>query len=193
MEMVLIKIKIRNIHMGGQHLDHTKEDRLLLGDTRTGMSKQKSFLPVHSNGNQLQIIPLLVSMQMVILSKLIYFQFSKNLKNNNFSIYQYSTASTEDAVYIIGGSSSNGVVRTIAEFKNGRWSRIGQMEKPKSAHGSISFGQKTLIFEGYSDDDHEHVELWDLKRKRKVSSFNAPHVDLYYGFGMFIVNIDFCQ
>ena len=135
---------------------------------------------------------------MVLLSKLIYFQFSKNLKINNFSIRYYSTASTEDAVYIIGGWSSiddkrdGEAVRTIAEYKNGRWSRIGQMEKPKSEHGSISFGQKTLIFEGASDD-HEHVEIWDLERKRKVSSFNAPHDDLDSGFGMFIVNKNFCK
>ena len=67
------------------------------------------------------------------------------------------------------------------------------MEKPKAYHGSISFGQKTLIFDGHSDDDHEHVELWDLERKRKVSSFNAPHDRLYNGFGMFIVNKDFCK
>ena len=159
------------------------------------MSKQKSFQPVHSNGNQLQIIPLLVSINMVILCKLIYFQFSKNLKINNFSINRYSTASSEDAVYIIGGyssidgKSSGKPVRTIAEYKNGRWSRIGQMEKPKAGHGSISFGQKTLIF----DNDDAIVEIWDLERKRKVSSFNAPHDDFIYGFGMFIVNKNFCK
>ena len=67
------------------------------------------------------------------------------------------------------------------------------MEKPKSHHGSISFGQKTLIFEGDRNDDYEHVELWDLERKRKVSSFKAPHDYLYRGFGMFIVNKDFCK
>ena len=147
---------------------------------------------------------------MAVLSKLIYFQFSKNLKNNNFSIYLYSTASTEDAVYIIGGWSSidgtyGGSLQTIAEFKNGRWSIIGQMRKPRSFHGSISFGQKTLIFEGSYYDDHERVELWDLERKTKVSPFNAPHDRLYDGFGnsgsltaeiqigMFIVNKDFCK
>ena len=129
---------------------------------------------------------------MVILSKLIYFQFSKNLKNNNFSIYQYSTASIGEAVYIIGGSSSVRTVETIAEFKNGRWSIIGQMRKPRSFHGSISFGQKTLIF----DNNVNNVEIWDLERKRRVSSFKVvdkPHVDLWAGFGMFIVNKDFCQ
>ena len=98
---------------------------------------------------------------MVILCKLIYFQFSKNLKNNNFSICYYSTASTEDAVYIIGGyssidgKSSGELVQTIAEYKNGRWSTIGQLKKAKSNHGSISFGRKTLIFEGRSADVYE--------------------------------------
>ena len=117
----------------------------------------------------------------------------------DFSISYYSTASTEDAVYIIGGYSSidgkdsGESVTTIAEYKDGRWSRIGQMEKPKRYHSSISFGQKTLIFEGNWNEDYEHVELWDLERKRKVSSFKAPHDRLYNGFAMFIVNKNFCK
>ena len=131
---------------------------------------------------------------MVILSKLIYFQFPKNLKINNFSIYAYSTASTNDAVYVIGGVSSiDGgryeEVKTIAEFKEGRWTKIGEMEKPRVVHGSISFGGKTLIF----DDDDDTVEIWNLERKQKLSTFNAPHDQLGVGFGMFIVNKDFCK
>ena len=127
---------------------------------------------------------------MVMLCKLIYFQFPKNLKINNFSIGAYSTASTNDAVYVIGGFSSNyGAVKTIAEFKEGRWTKIGEMKKLRIDHGSISFGGKTLIF--YPIDDT--VEIWNLERKQKLSTFKAPHDELGEGFGMFIVNKDFCK
>ena len=181
--------------IGAHHLDHTKEDRLLLEVVVIlTVSKRKSCQRVHSNGNQLQIIPLLMSMDMVVLSKLIYFQFPKNLKINNFSISHYSTASTNDAVYVIGGWSSidGGVgekVKRIAEFKEGRWTIIGEMEKPRRYHGSISFGGKTLIF----DDDDDTVEIWNLERKQKLSTFNAPDDPLWSGFGMFTVNKDFCK
>ena len=63
------------------------------------------------------------------------------------------------------------------------------MEKPRAWHGSISFGGKTLIF----DNNDDTVEIWNLERKQKLSTFNAPHDELYAGFGMFIVNKDFCK
>ena len=175
-------------------MDHTKEDRLLLEMAGLAMSKRKSCQRVHSNGNQLQIIPLQVLNQMVILCKLIYFQFSKNLKINNFSICGYSTASTNDAVYVIGGHNSidgggGDTVSTIAEYKEGRWTKIGETEKSRAYHGSISFGGKTLIF----DDNDDTVEIWNLERKQKLSIFNAPHDKISDGFGMFIVNKDFCK
>ena len=63
------------------------------------------------------------------------------------------------------------------------------MEKPRDYHGSISFGGKTLIF----DHDEYTVEIWNLERKQKLSTFNAPHDELWSGFGMFTVNKDFCK
>ena len=55
----------------------------------------------------------------------------------NFRIALYSTASTENAAYIIGGSdkpyipdvwSDDGYSTTIAEYKNGQWSKLGDLE-----------------------------------------------------------------
>ena len=66
------------------------------------------------------------------------------------------------------------------------------MGKPKYGHGSITFGQMTLIFGG-REDDIENVEIWDLERKRKTLSFNASHSELNRGFGMFLVHKSFCK
>lgn len=42
------------------------------------------------------------------------------------SIYRYSTASTSDAAYIIGGRYTGDV---IAEFKNNQWRQLGKLVK----------------------------------------------------------------
>ena len=114
-------------------------------------------------------------------------------------MYDYSTASTEHAVYIIGGYSSlegqrwAKSTRTIAEYKDGIWSKIGEMENPRRGHGSISFGQKLLFFEGHGNDAFQNVEIWDLELKQSLLSFKAPHLNLHTGFGMFLVNKNFCE
>ena len=48
-----------------------------------------------------------------------------------FRINGYATASTDSAAYIIGGYGSSGRVSTIAEFKNNKWRKIGNLNEPK--------------------------------------------------------------
>ena len=64
-------------------------------------------------------------------------------------IFAYSTASTDDAAYIIGGSD---VYNTIAEFRNNQWRNLGSLTKGRYLHGSITIGQETMIIGGYSSD-----------------------------------------
>ena len=72
--------------------------------------------------------------------------------NQDFSdgsyIRGYSTASTHDAAYIIGGID----VDTIAEFQNDEWRKLGSLNKGRYYHGSITVGQETMIIGGYSLD-----------------------------------------
>ena len=58
------------------------------------------------------------------------------LRNCTFRIALYSTASTKNAAYIIGGAdkpynpsfmSDDGYSKIIAEFKNGQWSKLGDL------------------------------------------------------------------
>ena len=65
-------------------------------------------------------------------------------------IYAYSTASTSEATYIIGGASTGDI---IAQFKNGAWSQFGTLAKGRSHHGSISFENEFMVIGGFSDDD----------------------------------------
>ena len=75
------------------------------------------------------------------------------LKTIFSSIYLYSTASTSDAVYIIGGfretetGSSNSL---IAHFRNDKWNQDGTLIKGRYGHESITIGEKTMIFGGYT-------------------------------------------
>ena len=61
----------------------------------------------------------------------------------------YSTASTADAAYIIGGDYTRDV---IAEFKNDAWRNLGSLVKPRDSQGSISLNGETMIIGGNSDD-----------------------------------------
>ena len=60
----------------------------------------------------------------------------------------YSTASTEDSVYIIGGWQDSSSSRTIAQFKDNEWVKIGDLNQGRRGHGSITVGLQTIIIGG---------------------------------------------
>ena len=61
----------------------------------------------------------------------------------------YSTASTSEAAYIIGGSNTRDI---IAQFKNDVWSQFGTLSKGRFGHGSISLGNEFMVIGGWSSD-----------------------------------------
>ena len=65
-------------------------------------------------------------------------------------LQHYSTASTLEAVYIIGGYPY--VYDVIAEFKNDSWRQLGTLIKGREQHGSISIGTKFIVIGGTSSD-----------------------------------------
>ena len=65
-----------------------------------------------------------------------------------FRIKDYSTAATDTAAYIIGGSVSWSFESTIAEFKNNKWRKFGDLTTARREHSSISFGGETIILGG---------------------------------------------
>ena len=73
----------------------------------------------------------------------------------------YSTASSSDAAYIIGGlDEPNGQCfanfdctrEIIAAFKNGAWSQFGTLAKGRGWHGSISIGNEFMVIGGWTTD-----------------------------------------
>ena len=59
----------------------------------------------------------------------------------------YSTASTSEAAYIIGGVNTENI---IAEFKNDSWRRMGTLAKGRRGHGTIHIGDEIMVIGGYS-------------------------------------------
>ena len=65
----------------------------------------------------------------------------------------YSTASTSEAAYIIGGEYTKDVkADIIAEFKNNAWRQLGTLTKGRYGHASISLGDETMVIGGISSD-----------------------------------------
>ena len=60
-------------------------------------------------------------------------------------MYYYTTASTSEAAYIIGGAY---VESTIAEFKNFAWRKLPPMLHPRTIHAAITIGDETMIIGG---------------------------------------------
>ena len=61
----------------------------------------------------------------------------------------YSTSSTSNAAYIIGGYYTRDI---IAEFKNDAWRQLGTLTKGRHSHGSIVLNDETMVIGGYSSD-----------------------------------------
>ena len=70
-----------------------------------------------------------------------------------FSIADYSTASTDESVLIIGGLTYRGsppTISVIAEYKNRSWTNIGNLAQPRYGHGSITSGSVTMVVGGWA-------------------------------------------
>ena len=107
-------------------------------------------------------------------------------------MYWYSTASTEDAVFIIGGSING---KRIAEYKNGKWTNVGELEKARYYYTrSITFGGQTMIVDGRDPT----VEIWNLEQSKKLTTFERqknlviPPYEFYQAFEVFLIPKNFC-
>ena len=67
---------------------------------------------------------------------------------NNY-IYEYTTASTAEAAYIIGGGPL--FMDTIAKYENDGWSKYGKLHRGRQAHGVIQVGATTFVIGGMTE------------------------------------------
>ena len=65
------------------------------------------------------------------------------------SIAYYSTASTSESAYIIGGAATSDI---IAEFRDNSWRQMGTLAKGRYAHGSITLNGETMVIGGEARD-----------------------------------------
>ena len=93
-----------------------------------------------ANGNRDQII-------LFIQSKFI---FENSIHFQILSIYWYATASTESAAYIIGGRNNGKSISTIAQFKDNKWLKIGDLSEKKHYLSAIFYDGEYLIVGGSS-------------------------------------------
>ena len=108
-----------------------------------------------------------------------------------YSMYEYSTASTSEAAYFIGGSYSEDV---IAEFKNDAWRQLGTLARGRYRHGSITLGDETMVIGGFDPDRYDpETEIWNFTNENhKVVYPRLPNGNYEYGIGLYIVPFDFC-
>ena len=82
-------------------------------------------------------------------------------------IYNYATASSESAVYIIGGIGEQnkdnwnsgyddyrGYITTIAEFKNNKWTKIGNLRQKRMGASALPYNGEFIILGGLVDQSH---------------------------------------
>ena len=67
-------------------------------------------------------------------------------------ISYYATASTDSAAYIIGGYDGSNYVSTIAQYKNNKWLKIGDLNEKKSGLSAIFHKGENFIVGGYTSD-----------------------------------------
>ena len=83
-------------------------------------------------------------------SKFYFDILGRDIKSVLFSsMIEYSTVSTSEAAYIIGGTYSSDI---IAEFKSGNWQQFGTLSKERAIQGSIKMGNEFMVIGGYSFD-----------------------------------------
>ena len=102
-------------------------------------------------------------------------------------MYFYSTASTSNAAYFIGGYDSKDV---IAEFKNGAWRQLATLKRGRWQHGSISLDGETMVIGGQLS--YPETEIWNFTNENyKTINLTLPNFhyfdSLKFGIALYIV------
>ena len=113
----------------------------------TALSEQNFTILEPINGMML-LISLSPRKSFVIIKEKVSAFVIIRLTDYSRRISRYSTASTKEAAFVIGGRDLD----VIAQFQNNQWSRYGNLQKRRSLHGSITSGSLTMIIGGYTND-----------------------------------------
>ena len=67
-------------------------------------------------------------------------------------ISNYASVSTQTSVLIIGGRTNLGKTSFIVEFKDEKWTVIGNLKQARNDHQAILIDSSVLIIGGESND-----------------------------------------
>ena len=132
--------------------DHLKRNRSQLGVcTRTKIVKPNNLIRLQINGLKLLIIHLLpISESIRKYSKIWKFEL---IIISCLSIAHYTSVSTLDSIFIMGGKVDWGNSGTIAQFKGRIWSLVGDLKIARQGPSAISHGSQTLVIGGTATSD----------------------------------------
>ena len=68
-----------------------------------------------------------------------------------FSISNYASVSTQTSILIIGGWSDGSLTSSIVEYKDDKWTVIGNLKQARYGHQAISIGSLVMIIGGNSN------------------------------------------
>ena len=89
---------------------------------------------------------------------------------------------------------------TIAEYKNGVWTKIGNLKQARESHGAITVRGRTLIIGGLPNIVNANVALMDFRIDTEVWDLGSSETKImnqtltnYVGGGFFEVEAGFCS
>ena len=60
----------------------------------------------------------------------------------------YGVISLKESVILMGGSSNEGTIGLVTEFKNDLWRKIGTLKQPRYGHSAIIFNNLIYVIGG---------------------------------------------
>ena len=66
-----------------------------------------------------------------------------------FRLADYAAVSFGNSVFIYGGNDGKAEMRTVAEYRNGEWNKVGDMLYKREGHNAILNGNIALIMGGF--------------------------------------------
>ena len=73
-----------------------------------------------------------------------------------FRIYEYAVTSTPNSVIYFGGDSlerKTDVGYKVVQYKNLKWTPLGNLARPRDGHRSIKMANKIYLFGGYGSSN----------------------------------------
>lgn len=110
-----------------------------------------------------------------------------------WGITDYATVSTPNSAIIIGGLDMDDEgydISDIMEYKDGEWTKLGDVLDSRTNHVAISNGKQFIIAGGYYWT--KDCELWDLDGSNARAIPPAINTYNYNQSFAFLVDLDFC-